>query len=418
MRIVYTLFIYTYIFSIRLAALFNAKAKLWVIGRKNTFKLLSQKLQELKKDDLESSIIWFHCASLGEFEQGRPLLEKMKETYPNEKILLTFFSPSGYEVRKNYPLADWVFYLPADTLVNARKFIQLVQPNKVIFVKYEFWFNYLFVLHQNKIPTYFISVLFRPDQYFFKSYGEWALKHLQQVTHFFVQNESSVQLLKSKGINQCTQAGDTRFDRVIKVASDNKSIPLIAEFCENTLLLVAGSTWPEDEVLLAKALKAAHSANIRLKLVVVPHEVTESHLGHIEKLFSDSKLSRYSALVAENLSNVDVLIIDSVGLLSSLYRYAAICFIGGGFGKGIHNCLEAAVYGKPILFGPHYQKFDEAVTLVNKGGASVVNDSLKLSSILIDLCLNEQKRLTQGKVCSRFVIENQGAVTKIMKALA
>ncbi|HRH01619.1 MAG TPA: glycosyltransferase N-terminal domain-containing protein [Bacteroidia bacterium] len=417
MRIVYTLFIYAYIFSIRVAALVNTKAKLWVIGRKNSFKQLSQKIQELRKDDMQAGIIWFHCASLGEFEQGRPLLEKMKETYPNEKILLTFFSPSGYEVRKNYPLADLIFYLPADTLVNAHKFVQLVQPKKVIFVKYEFWYNYLFVLQQNKIATYFISVIFRPEQYFFKKYGKWALEHLQRVTHFFVQNESSMQLLKSKGINQCTQAGDTRFDRVIKVASENNTIPLLAEFCENTLLFVAGSTWPEDEVLLTEAFKAVRNANLKLKLVLVPHEVTESHLVHIEKLSSNSKHCRYSKLTLSNLGDVEVLIIDSVGLLSSLYRYASICFIGGGFGKGIHNCLEAAVYGKPVLFGPQYSKFDEAKELVNRGGASVVKDSIELSKVILDLCINEQKRHTQGTVCSRFVNENKGAVLKILNAL-
>ncbi|MBK9479233.1 MAG: 3-deoxy-D-manno-octulosonic acid transferase [Bacteroidetes bacterium] len=418
MRLVYTLFIYAYIFSIRVAALVNAKAKLWVVGRKNSFNLLSQKILEFRKAEQQASIIWFHCASLGEFEQGRPLLEKMKEAYPNEKILLTFFSPSGYEVRKNYPFADLVFYLPSDTLANARRFVQIVQPKKVIFVKYEFWLNYLFVLHQNKVATYFISVIFRPEQYFFKTYGKWALKQLQQVTHFFVQNESSMQLLKSNGINQCTQVGDTRFDRVIKVAAENKNIPLLAEFCENSLLLVAGSSWPEDEAMLAEALKVAYNAKLNLKLILAPHEVTESHLAHIENLFSISKHRRYSTLSLTNLSGVDVLIIDSVGLLSSLYRYASICFIGGGFGKGIHNCLEAAVYSKPIIFGPKFNKFDEAKELVNRGGASVVNDKFELSNAILDLCLNEQKRHTQGNVCSRFVSENQGAVIKIMKALA
>lgn len=416
MRIIYSFFIFCYSLSIRIAALANSKAKRWVDGRENIFELLGA---AFKNTSPHAKIIWMHCASLGEFEQGRPLLEKLKSQSPNTKFLLTFFSPSGYEIRKNYAGADWVFYLPIDSKKNAQRFIDIVKPTTAIFVKYEFWFNYLDALYQKKIPCYFISVNIRGDHYFLKWYGSWALKQLRKVTHFFVQNQSSVNLLTNVGITNCTLAGDTRFDRVIEISKQAKIYPEIARFCANKKVLVAGSTWPEDEKLIAQWMQQTDSKNKNHVVLIAPHEINEQSLIATESIFKDLKCLRYSKLkTSQNEGeSYDVLIIDNIGMLSSLYNYSNICYIGGGFGRGIHNILEAAVFGKPILFGPHFQKFEEAIALIKRGGATSISTSEELNSHLAELQNNEKKYREQCLISQEFVRDNAGAAERIVTAL-
>ena len=418
MRFIYSLFIFLFSVFMRIAALFNAKAKLWVEGRKNILTKIKSQFQ-----NHNYKIIWFHCASLGEFEQGRPLIESLKKQQPEVKILLTFFSPSGYEIRKNYSGADWVFYLPLDTRSNAKEFVSIVNPAKAIFVKYEFWFHYLQELHAKNIPIYFVSVNVRANHYFLKPYGKWALKQLKNVTHFFVQNITSFDLLTNAGITQCTIAGDTRFDRVYTISQFAQNFPLVAKFPNDSKIIVAGSTWHEDEKLLSKLLLEFQSANSKpetrnLKLIVAPHEIDEPNLKQVEAIFSTSKIIRYSKASNTNLADYDVLLIDNIGMLSSLYQHATLCYIGGGFGKGIHNILEAAVFGKPILFGPNYQKFEEAKTLVSLGGAIVIEDFNSLQKAIQPLLNDENMYLQKCNISKSFVLENLGAVDKILKAIA
>ena len=418
MRFIYSLFIFLFSVFMRITALFNAKAKLWVEGRKNILTKIKSQFQ-----NHNYKIIWFHCASLGEFEQGRPLIENLKKQQPEVKILLTFFSPSGYEIRKNYSGADWVFYLPLDRRSNAKEFVTIVNPAKAIFVKYEFWFHYLQELHANNIPTYFVSVNVRADHYFLKPYGKWALKQLKNVTHFFVQNKTSFDLLTNAGITQCTIAGDTRFDRVYTISQFAQNFPLVAKFPNDSKIIVAGSTWHEDEKLLSKLLLEFQSANSKpetrnLKLIVAPHEIDEANLKQVEDIFSALRTIRYSKAINANLADCDVLLIDNIGMLSSLYQHATLCYIGGGFGKGIHNILEAAVFGKPILFGPNYQKFEEAKTLVSLGGAIVIEDFNSLQKAVQPLLNDENIYLQKCNISKNFVLENLGAVDKILKAIA
>ena len=418
MRFIYSTFIFLFSVFMRIAALFNAKAKLWVEGRKNILTKIKSQFQ-----NHNYKIIWFHCASLGEFEQGRPLIESLKKQQTEVKILLTFFSPSGYEIRKNYSGADWVFYLPLDTRSNAKEFVSIVNPAKAIFVKYEFWFHYLQELHANNIPTYFVSVNVRADHYFLKPIGKWALKQLKNVTHFFVQNITSFDLLTNAGITQCTIAGDTRFDRVYTISQFAQNFPLVAKFPNDSKIIVAGSTWHEDEKLLAKLLFEFQSANSKpetrnLKLIVAPHEIDETNLKQVEEIFFALKPIRYSKVNNTDLADYDVLLIDNIGMLASLYQHATLCYIGGGFGKGIHNILEAAVFGKPILFGPNYQKFEEAKTLVSLGGAIVIEDYNALQKAVQTLLNDENMYLEKCNISKNFVLENLGAVDKILKAIA
>lgn len=389
-----------------MAAPFNSKAKLWSEGRKNLNEKIRITFSELKED-----IVWFHCSSLGEFEQGRPLLEKYKITHPKTKTLLTFFSPSGYEIRKNYKSADWVFYLPADTQFNSHHFLTHVKPKAAFFVKYDFWFNYLHFLAQFKIPTYFISVNLRPSHYFFKWYGTWALNHLKNVSHFYTQNNASSKLLEHSGIHQCTVAGDTRFDRVIALSKEKKEFPFLEKFCSEKHILVAGSTWPEDEKLLAKL------QNLNLKLILAPHEILEENCTSIEDLFAKQNVIRFSRATVESLDKCDVLLIDSIGILGFIYRYASICYIGGGFGKGIHNVLEATVYGKPVFFGPNYLKFNEALELIQLGAATSVNSINKLQSSVQELLSNEKKYREQCLIAEKYVHGKGGAVDIILNSI-
>ncbi len=407
MNILYQISILFYTFCIKVTSLFNPKAKLWTSGRKNIFKTLEEKLA-----GNTHPIIWIHCASLGEFEQGRPIIESLKEQMPEARILLTFFSPSGYEVRKNYPEADYIFYLPADTIGNAKQFIKIVKPKAVIFVKYEFWFNYIQTLYEKSIPIVSVSAIFRPTQYFFKSYGRWFRKNLSKISHFYVQTEESAALLNSIGIKEVTICGDTRFDRVAAIATHCKSFPLIELFKGNHKIFLAGSTWPADESLI----NTLYRNKPDLKFIIAPHEVHEEHIKAIEKLFSGTIL-RYSQANTSNISQAQVLIIDSIGILSHLYQYASIAYIGGAFGKGLHNILEAATFGKPIIFGPNYQKFKEAKDLIAKGGAFCIHDANELIKQTTFLYSNEAEYKKASIECLNYVNSMKGATQLIVEAI-
>jgi 3-deoxy-D-manno-octulosonic-acid transferase len=405
MPLLYTISIYLYTLLIRLAALFNPKAKKWIGGRRHQFEKLASAIKP------EDKTIWVHSASLGEFEQGRPVIEALKERYPGHQILLTFFSPSGYEVRKNYDKADHVFYLPADTPADVKRFLTIVKPVIVVFIKYEYWFNYIRLLHRKGIPMIVISAIFRPGQRFFRWWGKWQLNMLRLITHFFVQNESSAQLLKSNGIGQVTVSGDTRFDRVFQIARQQKPFPLIEQFCDGNHVLVAGSTWPPDEEIIISYL---HKQPEKIKVIIAPHEVAPSR---IESLLNKipGKALRFSEATAENISSVNVLVVDSIGILSRLYRYADVAYIGGGFGVGIHNILEAATFGKPVIFGPNYKKFQEAVELIKAGGAFSISSAEEFNAITDKLLSDDSFRQTSSGISKNYVENKKGAASVIIK---
>jgi 3-deoxy-D-manno-octulosonic-acid transferase len=353
--------------------------------------------------------VWIHCASLGEFEQGRPVVEEIRKNNPDVFIVLSFFSPSGYEIRKNYDQADVVVYLPPDTGSNAREFLNIVDPQLVIFVKYEYWLNYLEEMYARKIPMLMVSAIFRPGQVFFRWYGQRWKNVLRKISHFFVQDPDSAVLLERAGVNHCTLSGDTRFDRVIAIADKFSPIDIVEKFCGDANVVVAGSTWEEDEEVWD------HYSNIHpeTKFIIAPHEVYEGHLRSIEKLFKGS--TRYSSLLkGEASANGHVLIIDNIGMLSRLYHYADITYIGGGFGSGIHNILEAAVYGKPVIFGPEYGKFREAVDMLEMGAAFTVSSALELEKTASALFQNEALRHEAAEKAIQYVRSRSGATAKIM----
>jgi 3-deoxy-D-manno-octulosonic-acid transferase len=409
----YNIFLLLFRLGTHLAAPFNTKAKKWVTGRRNIFEKLVAAIPPQEK------VVWMHCASLGEFEQGRPLLEKMKQQYPAYKFLLTFFSPSGYEVRKDYDGADWVFYLPMDGPRNAKRFLEIVHPSLVIFVKYEFWFYYLKKVKYRNIPLVLVSALFRKDMSFFKWYGALQRKMLSRFDHLFVQTATSKKLVDEIGLADiCTVSGDTRFDRVIEIAEQFRPITIIEEFTRNSKTIVAGSTWPEDEQVLQKAFTRINIPS--LKLILAPHEINEKHLAEIEKLFPNS--IRYSQLLTPDsrLLSSNCLIIDNVGMLSKLYRYADITYVGGGLTtNGVHNVLEAAVYNKIVLFGPYFHKYTEAVGLVQAGGAISFTDEKKDGALLqqlIEALLTDTGEYTfRCKAAGDFVRSNKGATQKILQ---
>ncbi len=403
----YNLGICVYLTLVYIVSPFNKKANLWLTGRKKWQKQIADIVNP------ESEKIWVHCSSLGEFEQGRPLIEAIKEKYPTLQIVLTFFSPSGYEVRKNYKGADYVFYLPLDTKRNACKFIELINPKLVVFVKYEFWYHYLTNLKRRAIPTFIISANFRADQAFFKSYGKWYRKFLENFNHFFVQNGTSLNLLKSIGFSNATISGDTRFDRVAKIASEAKALPLIEQFCGNSKVIVAGSTWPKDEELLIEYFTQNPE---KAKLIIVPHEVDPAHIQGIQRKISTSSIL-YSNLQTATNNNANILIVDTIGLLSSIYRYGHIAYIGGGFGAGIHNTLEAATHGLPVIFGPNYHKFQEARDLIAQKAAFSINTQRELSDFLNSLLSNEQERTEMGLNSKKFVLSGVGATDRILSHL-
>jgi 3-deoxy-D-manno-octulosonic-acid transferase len=405
MNIVYNLSIFFYSILIRLASPFNLKANQIRKGRQRVFPELADKI------NYDRPIIWVHCASLGEFEQGRPLIEAIKKQYPVYQIFLTFFSPSGYEIRKNYDLADYISYLPADTKTNARKLIELVNPEIVFFVKYEFWFHYIQELKKRNIPLYIVSAIFRENQLFFKNslWGKWYREMLFGFKHFFVQDEHSVELLGRIGIKNVTKAGDTRFDRVAMIARNGKDIPLIEKFKNNQLLVVAGSTWKPDEELLIEYIHA----HPEIKFVIAPHETKQ---GNIDRLISQltTPIICYTEATEETVINKQVLIVDTIGVLSSIYRYADLSYIGGGFGVGIHNTLEAAIFGMPIVFGPNYLKFNEATTMVKLGIAYPINDFSELKTVLNTLFTDTKKRKQIASECIRYTNQNLGATQTII----
>jgi len=420
MTLFYTIGIALFSFAVRIASLFNPKAKLFVAGRKNIFAEIAGKVGPTDQP------VWFHFASLGEFEQGRPVLEALKVKHPDEKIVVTFFSPSGYEIRKNYTGADAIFYLPIDTAANARRFVRLVRPKMAIFTKYEFWHHYFKALYQAGTPLFLISGIFRPQQIFFKSYGGFNRRILGYVSHFFVQNEESVQLLHRIGLNNVTLSGDTRFDRVYAHAQHPQQLPLIADFCGDAPVLVAGSTWPDDEKLLA-GLASAHPG---WKFIIAPHEIHEPHIAAVKRLFPGSILfsqladatgARPTTHTPQTVHlkpytpslKPQILIIDNIGMLSSLYQFGKVAYIGGGFGVGIHNTLEAAAFGLPVIFGPEYDKFQEAKDLIALGAAQSISNANELNTAFEQFEGDEQA----GAKAKAYVADKKGATAQILNRI-
>lgn len=390
----------------RLASPFSKKVSLFVSGRKGLLENISQQIGG------EKGIIWFHCPSVGEFEQARPVIERYKTRGGECKILLTFFSSSGYELRKNYQYADWVFYLPMDSPRRSAKFLDIVKPQMAIFTKYDYWYFYLTELKRRGIPTYIISAIFREEQPFFKCWGTIWRRMLRCFTTIYVQNEESESLLKWQDVNNVVVAGDTRFDRVQDIVSGaSDSNPIVESFVEGKRVIVAGSTWEEDERRLLEAIKANKSA-----LVLAPHEVYPEHIAVVEKIFSDYRVVRYTQNPSpDELKMADILIIDCIGLLSSLYKYGMFAYIGGGFGAGIHNILEAATYGKGVVFGPKYGKFQEAKDLISLGGAISYSSADELEGIF-NLWINDPDELDRvSKISKNYVEEHQGASDKFLK---
>ncbi len=404
MRILYNIGIWCISRLIAIAGLFNRKAKQFVSGRQGWLKNLQQAFSKETRP-----VIWMHCASLGEFEQGRPVLVALRKNYPDHRLLLTFFSPSGYEVRKNYNGVDNVCYIPWDTRTNARAFVNTVKPVLAIFVKYEFWFHFSHALRDANVRVISISSIFRNDQAFFKGYGGWYRSILKNFSWFFVQNENSVSLLRSIGIENCTLAGDTRFDRVFEIVQKREPIPDAERFKAGQKLMVVGSCWNEDLDVLAPLINEQ-----RLKFIIAPHEVSEVSVNYIEKALAVRTI-RFSEITDKNPGEYDVLIIDNVGMLSKLYQYGEFAYVGGSFGKGLHNILEAACYGIPVFFGNRaFGKFQEAVDLINLGGAFDVADYPDLKKKYEMLNVPENFMLA-CEVTRRYVEDNLGATEKIMK---
>ena len=402
----YNIAICLYLFAVKVAALFSRKPALMVKGHREVFDLLRRKI------DRNARYIWFHAASLGEFEQGRPLIERIRKEHPEYKILQTFFSPSGYEVRKNYEGADVVCYLPFDTPRNVRKFIELANPCMAFFIKYEFWQNYLNALYNKGIPVYSVSSIFRPKQVFFRWYGKDYSKVLKTFTHLFVQNEDSKKLLAGIGVTDVTVVGDTRFDRVLDIFAAAKELPLVKKFKGDSLTMVAGSSWGPDEDIFIKYF----NQHPEMKLVIAPHVVSDTHLKEIMQKLQRPCI-RYTEATEETVSAADSLIIDCYGLLSSIYRYGEISYVGGGFGVGIHNVLEAAVYGIPVIFGPNNRKFREARHLLEKKGGFEINGYEDFETLMNRFLGDEASLKEAGKAAGDYVKNNSGALEKIMQSI-
>jgi len=406
MRVIYNAGIFFYNVIAWVVAPFNQKARAWVNGRKNWYDRLKLKVIPGEK------YIWIHCASLGEFEQGRPVIESLKKERPACHILLSFFSPSGYEIRKDYPLADIICYLPYDTPRNAEKFISLVNPSIVIFVKYEFWDNFISAIYRKHIHLYLISGIFRKEQHFFKWYGGFFRKMLGKFTRIFVQDRESSDLLGAIGITNTVIAGDTRFDRVAEIAARAKEIPQIELFRGDQKLFLAGSSWKQDEEIIARYINSHPET---MKWVFAPHEIDRENIERLEKLFT-VKCVRFSGF-NDDSKDARVMIIDNIGMLSSAYRYAGIAAVGGGFGKGIHNILEPACWSIPVLFGPNYRKFREAVDLINLGGAKSFNDYPGFEEILDRWFSDAALYRKVAALAGEYVNKNMGATSLIMKEI-
>ena len=407
MSLLYRLSTQLYFSAVKLTSAFNSKARLMVGGRKDWRANLIQKI------DKNSSYIWVHCASLGEFEQGRPLIEKFKKEYGEKyRIILTFFSPSGYEIRKNYDKADVVCYMPFDTPQNAKDFINIVNPVCAIFVKYEIWYYHLKELNQNRIPSYLISGIFRENQIFFRWYGKSYKQALSYFTHFFLQDTNSKNILNKAGFDNVTVCGDTRTDRVISVAADAYENKYLETFSAGYKTIVCGSTWPADEKIIAEF---ANKCSTNFRFIIVPHEINESHLKYTENILNIPHI-RFSN-IDQIKSDTRVVIIDSIGILSKIYRYAHIAYIGGGFGKGIHNTLEAAVYNIPVIFGPKYEKFREARDLIELECGFSVNNNIELENIIFKLVEQEDIYLNVKKSLSSYISSSFGATDEIFNNL-
>ncbi|HTN19048.1 MAG TPA: glycosyltransferase N-terminal domain-containing protein [Pelobium sp.] len=408
MPIFYNIAIKFYYALVLLFSFFNKKARFWIDGRKNWAEKLSVNSSTKK--------VWLHFASLGEFEQGKPLLQKIRLAHPEKEIVITFFSPSGYEVRKNSALGDYILYLPLDTAKNAVKFLHLFQPDMAIFNKYEYWYHFYKELHKRDIPVYVTSAIFRPEQIFFKWYGGFNRKILSFVTHFFVQNDESEELLTKIGFRNFTVCGDTRFDSVLDLSKNKKEFPLIEKFKGNAKLIIAGSTWPADEELIVKYIKNSDGG---WKVIFAPHEISEDKILNLEKLIGD-RCVRYSSLLRGEKQldpPIKYIIIDNIGMLSSLYSYGEIAYIGGGFGVGIHNTLEAAAWGLPVVFGKNYQKFQEAKDLVSIGGGFTIANQQELNSIFNRLINESEFRKEAGEKAKNYVAKNTGATAVIMETI-
>ncbi len=387
-------------------AQFNPKMKRFVEGRKNVW----HQLETIKKTD---KTIWFHAASLGEYEQGLPVIKKIKENYPTHKIVLTFFSPSGYEVRKNTPFADVICYLPLDIPTNVNRFLTMVNPEMVFFIKYEYWPNYLKALKKRAIPTYLVSGIFSEKQVFFKWYGGFYRNCLTAITHFFVQDEASKKLLNQLHINRVTVSGDTRFDRVSEILLTDNTLDFIARFTQNKTTVVIGSSWAKDEELLLEYInKSTHD----VKWIIAPHNIKSDQIERLQKS-CNKKVVLFSEKENKNLADYDVFILNTVGILTKVYSYASIAYVGGGFSSGIHNVLEPATFGVPIIIGSNFQKFNEAKQLVEIGACVSVSDFETLKISLDNLITNTAERIEKGKLAARFVQDNAGATAKIMNAL-
>ncbi len=413
MKALYDWAIRLYGVAIHAAALAgNSKAKAWVKGRSDWQRKMTERM------GTRTSSVWFHCASLGEFEQGRPLIEAYRKLHPHEFLVLTFFSPSGFEVRKDYTGVDAVFYLPLDSYSNACRFLDIVQPKKVFFIKYEYWFNVLRDCHKRSIPVYLISSIFRENQWFFRPWAKSFLQELKRVSRFFVQDPDSEKWLKQHGITQVTVSGDTRFDRVIATAAAKTIHESIATWAAERSIIVAGSTWGADEEILLSAMSRFHRTH---SLILVPHEVTPEHLkelaGKLDQLGLTKETVFYSSIDGVIPEKFRILVIDRIGLLSSLYRYGKIAYIGGGFGAGIHNTLEAAVYGIPVVFGPKYEAFREAKELLAFGAAFSVRNQAEWESVSSMLLNEDSVARSSGEAAQRYVLENQGATQRILDCI-
>lgn len=408
MYFLYNITVYIAIFFLKIVAVFNKKIQLFIKGRKDIFESLE------KKFTLDDNIIWFHCASLGEFEQGRPIIEKCKKEFHDYKILITFFSPSGYEIRKNYAEADLVTYLPLDSMKNVKRFLNLVNPKIAVFVKYEFWPNLLKQLKNNGVKTILISGIFRKNQSFFKNYGGWMKKSLATFDHFFVQNENSKKLLNTIGLTNVTVSGDTRFDRVFEITKQNNALEFIEKFVDEKVTLIAGSTWPKDEEILVRYINTVSDSD--QKFIIAPHNINPKDIAKLKKgLLKEVVL--FSEINDQELNTFRVLIVDTIGLLSKIYNYADIAYVGGGFGTGIHNILEPATFGIPIIIGPNYHKFKEASELVTLDACDVVARSSELNTTLSTLFANSDIRERKGKLSRQYILNNTGATKIIIEYL-
>ena len=409
----YNLGIHLFKIGLKLASPFNPKAKLWLEGRENWQKNLQSKVKDLQ---LENAI-WFHCASLGEFEQGRPVIEKIKKEHPQQKIVLTFFSPSGYEIQKNYPFTDLVTYLPSDTPSNSKIFLSTLKPKLAIFVKYEFWLNYLFELERKQIPAFLISTVIKKHQTFFKWYGGNFRKALKTYETIYTQDVHSIKLLRVLKVGTGVLAGDTRFDRVLQICSSPKQIKEIEDFAKDSFVIVAGSSWQKDEDYLVESYVQLKEKHPHLKLIIAPHEIDKKNIDRLKNLLHKSQLSFH--LFSDNppAYTDSILVVNAIGFLSSIYQYGTVAFIGGGFTNGIHNILEPTVYGLPVLFGPNYKKFNEAFEVIDLNAGFVVNDAIELTKQLNTLIEDKNVLSESSRLAKNYVLKNSGATNKITNDL-